>query len=108
MEIKEVKVWNEFRDDSLIVKQRYNQLDMNGHMDLPSLQVYLMMARDDYILENLAYLSNHYIVKEVSYNGLEYISGSEYIHVVCPPNTYFDGTDCLANPLKHFEILTST
>ena len=77
-------------------------------MDLSSLQVYLMMARDDYVIENLASLNNQYISKGVSFSGFEYSSGGEYTHIVCPANTYFDGKDCLANPLKHFEILTST
>lgn len=109
LEIKEVKVWNEFRDNSLLEKYRYNQLDMDGlHMDLSSLQVYLMMARDDYLIENLASLNNQYISKAVSFSGFEYSPGEGYTHVVCPANTYFDGNDCLANPLKHFEILTST
>lgn len=67
-----------------------------------------MLARDDYVMDNLAELSNHYISKDVFYSGFEYSSGGKHQHVVCPANTYFNGEECLANPLKHFEILTST
>lgn len=110
MSIKEIKVWNEFREDSLIKKYRYNQLELGGDLDLNYLQVYLMLARDDYHIDNLAFMVNKYIPPDVAFTNFEYISGDSgpYIHIVCPPNTYFNGKECLANPLKHFELLTST
>jgi hypothetical protein len=33
MQIKEVKVWNEYRDDATLNKFRYNQLDLDGYHD---------------------------------------------------------------------------
>ena len=94
MQIKEVRVWNEFRGDQLIREMRYQQLDPKA-LQSGQLSLYLKLINDNLEEEtNLAHLNDDSIEKGVLVQNFTMVSpessgeAGSAPPLLCPTGTF--------------------
>eukprot|EP00347_Sterkiella_histriomuscorum_P002273 403368790 len=99
-QIKELRLWKEYRTDLSIIQTRYIQLGKNYQS--ASLLIYARLASGDPYPQNLIGLR-----KPISTQGLDLVTQTDKLMQVCPFNTFLNNNNqsCMRNAFLNHSLL---